>query len=165
MKGFDNSSYIMVWAAFNLLAIFFLFAAVKRPKTGRLLFFLLFAWACWMNFTTVRHSPQAYLDYADLALSSWYSGFIRGWFSKHTALLVGLIAACQGLIAFSMLLRGWLYKTGCAGAIIFLVSIAPLGMGSGFPCTLIFAAALIVLFPKCNEFWWKNHKLTQFVSR
>ena len=165
MKGFDNPSYLIMWTAFNLLAILFVFAAVKSPKTGRLLFFLLFGWACWMNFTTSQRSPQDYQQYADLALSSWYSEFIRGWFRKNTTPVVGLIAACQGLIALSMLLKGWVFKIGCAGATLFLVAIAPLGMGSGFPCTLIFAAALVILFPGGSGFWWTKKPNIQPFNR
>ena len=155
MKGLDNPTYLFMLVAFNVLAIIFLWAAVKRPRVSRLLFFLLFGWACWMNWTISQRSPDDYLIYADLNLSGWYRDFIRGWFSKRIPLVVGVIATCQGMIAVSMWLKGWLYKVGCIGAIIFLVAIAPFGVGSGFPCTIIFAVALAILYKKGNLFLWE----------
>ena len=85
--------------------------------------------------------------------------FIKGWFADHIQLAVGLVATCQGLIAISMLLNGWLYKIGSVGAIIFLLSILPFGVGSGFPCTAIMAIALFILLKKHNnEFIWSRNK-------
>jgi hypothetical protein len=68
--------------------------------------------------------------------------------------MVGFIATCQGLIALSMILKGWFFKTGCIGGIIFLLAIAPLGVGSGFPCTVVFAIALAVLYRKGKNYLW-----------
>jgi hypothetical protein len=156
MKGLENQSYLYMLIAFNMLALVFLFAAVKWPRISRLLFFLLFSWACWMNWTTSQRSPDEYLQYADLNLSNWYRDFIKGWFSKHIPAVVGFIATCQGLIALSMLLKSWIFKTGCIGGIIVLLAIAPFGVGSGFPCTITFAVALFVLFRKGNQYLWEG---------
>lgn len=152
MNGLENSTYLYMLIAFNALALFFLLAAIQWPRIARLLFFLLFGWACWMNWTTAQNNPGAYLEYAGLSFSGWYRAFINGWFSKHIPLAVGFIATCQGLIALCMLLKGRIFKAGCAGGIIFLLAIAPLGVGSGFPCTIIFAAAMAVLFQKGKKF-------------
>lgn len=53
-----------------------------------------------------------------------------------------------------MLLKSWLFKLGCIGGIIFLLAIAPFGVGSGFPCTIIFAFALLILFRKSKNYLW-----------
>jgi len=156
MKGLENQSYLFMLLAFNVLAIIFLVTAIKWPRIGRLLFFALFAWASWMNWTTSQRSPNEYLRYADLNFSQWYSDFINGWFSKHIPAVVGFIATCQGLIAISMVWKGPLYKIGCTGGVIFLLAIAPLGVGSGFPCTITFAIALIILFRKGNNYLWNS---------
>lgn len=155
MRGLENETYLYMLIAFNILAIFYLCCAVWWPRIARLLFCLLFAWACWLNWTTSQNTPNDYLQYADNNFSAWYSNFIRGWFSKHIPLLVGIIATCQGLIAISMLLKGWLYKTACIGAITFMVAIAPFGVGSGFPCTIIFAVALAILYRKGTHYLWE----------
>src|SRR3982751_6523077 len=101
MKGFENEIYLYLLLISNGVALFMLIAAIKWPRIARILFALLFAWACWMNWTTVIEKPQVYLDYADLTWSSLYADFIRGWFASHTKMAVIFIAICQGLIALS----------------------------------------------------------------
>jgi len=159
MKGLDNHVYVILLVISNIVAILQLIAAIKWPRIARLSFFLLFAWASWTNWTESLRAPQFYLEYADLTWSSWYRSFIKGWFAGHIQLAVGFVAISQGLIAISMLLKGWIYKIGSVGAIIFLLSILPFGVGSGFPCTAIMAAAIFVLLRKHeHEFIWIHRK-------
>ncbi|MGQ0739087.1 MAG: hypothetical protein ACT4OJ_08530 [Bacteroidota bacterium] len=156
MKGLENQAYLVGFIISNTVALLFLACAVKWPRIARLLFFLLFAWACWTNLAYSQNNPAAYQTYANLAFFDFYKDFITGWFSRNTVWVVGLIATCQGLIALSMLLKGWLFMLGCTGGIIFLLSIAPLGVGSGFPCTVIFAIALFILFRKGHIYLWER---------
>jgi hypothetical protein len=160
MNGLENKTYVILLVISNLVAILQLIAAIKWPRISRLSFFLLFAWASWINWTKSQYTPQFYLDYADLAWSGWYRNFINGWFAGHIQLAVGVIATCQALIAFSMLMKGWIYKIGGISAIIFLISILPLGVGSGFPCTAIMAVAIYILLKKnSNKFIWESNKM------
>ena len=160
MKGLDNQLYIILLVISNVVAIAQLIAAVKWPRIARISFFLLFAWASWTNWKTSQQTPQFYLDYADLTWSEWYRTFIYGWFAQNINLAVGIIATCQGLMAVSMLLKGWIFRIGCTGAILFLVSILPFGVGSGFPCTAIMAVAIYILLKKHdNKFVWENNKM------
>jgi hypothetical protein len=46
MKGLENPEFLAGLIGFNLLGIIFILCAVKWPRIGRMLFFLLFAWAC-----------------------------------------------------------------------------------------------------------------------
>jgi hypothetical protein len=154
MKGLENQAYLFGFIAFNVIALAFIFFAIKWPRIGRTLFFLLFTWACWMNWTYSQNDPGAYQEYASLTFLGFYKDFITGWFKQNTSCVVATIATCQGLIAISMLLKGWIYRLGCIGAIIFLLAIAPLGVGSGFPCTICFAIALLVLYQKGKDYWW-----------
>ena len=159
MKGLDNQLYVVLLIISNAVALLQLIAAIKWPNIARISFFLLFSWACWINWKTSRQTPQFYLDYAGLAWSEWYQTFIRGWFSEHIKPVVGFIATCQGAIAISMLLRGWIFQMGCLGAILFLIAILPLGVGSGFPCTGIMAIAVFILSKKSqHRFVWEGNK-------
>lgn len=151
MKGLENQTYLLMLAASTVIAIGLVIAAVKWPRIARWLFFALFAWASYTNFTTSQRTPEVYLEYANMAWSDWYVQFIRGWFSHHIALAVGFVAACQVLIAISMLMNGWPFKLGAWGAIIFLLAIIPLGVGSGFPSTLIAAVAMFMLLRKSTR--------------
>ena len=160
MKGFENQTYLILYIISNIVALLLLWAAWKQPGIARLMFFLMFTWASWTNWIESQLTPQLYLDYADLTWSDAYRNFINGWFSDHIQLAVGFIATCQGLIAISMLLKGWIFRIGSIGAIIFLLAILPFGVGSGFPCTAIMAAAIIVLLRKHNnEFIWQKNNL------
>jgi hypothetical protein len=151
MKGLDNDTYLLMFIAANVIALGMLALAIYRPALGRLAFFLLFAWASWMNFKTSRQSPEVYLEYAELTWSDWYKSFINGWFARNTGTMVGIIAACQALIALSMWSRDRLFWTGAIGAVIFLLAIVPLGAGAGFPCTLILAIAMGLLIRRTGE--------------
>lgn len=162
MQGLDNELYVTLLIISNTVALLQLIAAIRWPRLARFSFFLLFAWACWTNWIESQVTPHSYLEYADLTWSNVYRNFINGWFADHVQLAVGFVATCQGLIAISMLMKGWIFRTGSIGAIIFLLSIMPFGVGSGFPCTAIMAAAIFVLFRKHdNEFIWQKNKLVR----
>lgn len=165
MKGLDNQVYVILLIISNIVAILQLIAAIKWPRIARLSFLLLFAWASVTNWTESQRTPHFYLEYADLTWSGWYRNFIKGWFADHIQLAVGSVALCQGLIAVSMLLKGWIYSIGSVGAVVFLLSILPLGVGSGFPCTAIMAIAVIILLRKHNdEFIWSPSKPTTAIK-
>ena len=156
--------YLIPWIASNSIAIVFLVAAIKNPKLARLLFALLFAWACWLNYTTALNNPDDYLNYAEFTPFSLYHDFINGWFKEHITTMVTLISFGQGLLAIGMLLKGWLVRLACIGAIVFLLAISPLGIGSGFPATIIAVVAIYFIFKTddLNYLWrFKTKKLTE----
>ena len=104
-----------------------------------------FAWAAAINTRTALVNPSIYLEYADLTPSLHYRSFILGWFSQHVQLVVLTIAAGQLAIAALLALRGRTSRRlGVAGAVIFLLAIAPLGVGAGLPFSLTFSIALLV---------------------
>ena len=159
MKGFENQTYLLMYIISNVVALLILSTAWKQPRIARLLFFLLFIWASWTNWKTALYNPQFYIEYADLSFLTIYRQFIRGWFSEHVTEMVGFIATCQALIAVSMLLKGWMLKTGAIGAIIFLLGIAPLGVGSAFPFSITASLALyLILKDGTNDYLWISLK-------
>jgi uncharacterized membrane protein YphA (DoxX/SURF4 family) len=165
MKGFENITYLVAYIISNIVAILLLWAAWKQPRIARLMFFLLFAWAGWTNWTTALRNPQFYIEYADLSFWDVYKQFIRGWFSIHVTQVVSFIAICQALIAVSMLLKGWFLKIGVVGAIVFLLAIAPLGVGSAFPFSITASIALyLILRNQTNDYLWINPKIKYHYS-
>lgn len=147
MKGFENPDYLVMYLVSNVAGLLILWVAFKRPKIARFVFFLLFAWACWVNYTLARTNPEVYLEYANMSVS-WYSNFINGWFKENIAMIITSIAIGQGLIAIGMLLKGWWVKLACIGTIIFLLSIAPLGVGAAFPFSIIVSLAAYIILSK-----------------
>jgi hypothetical protein len=156
MKGFENQTYAVLLLLSNVVAIILLLVSIFWPRVARFAFFILFAWASIINWKTVLEGPQRYLEYAELAFSETYREFIKGWFAQHIKLMVGLIASAQALIAVGILLRGVIFKVAAIGAILFLLAIVPLGVGAGFPCTIIMAITLWILLKKYqNTFAWQ----------
>ena len=151
-----------IWIAYslsNLVALLLFWACWKKPAWGRALFFLLFAWAAWFNATTALSSPAVYTGYAQFVFLDWYRQFINGYFAQHTTPIVQAIAAGQAGIALGMLAKGGLFRLGAIGGIIFLLSIAPLGVVSAFPCTLLMAAAMWLLYKEGSAQWlWQAFK-------
>lgn len=120
-------------------------AAWKRPNIGRGMFAVLFLWAGLYNAQTALTRPLEYLGYATLTESPTYRAIIEGPFARHITTYVLLIAVGQLCIGVGVLLRGTLLRIACIGAIVFLLAIAPLGIGSGFPSTLIMAGSAAAL--------------------
>jgi hypothetical protein len=132
----------------NVIAIIMVIISWKWKTAGRTLFVILFLWAGQFNLRTAISHPAEYLNYAPLAYTEMYKTFILGFFSEHITAIVIMIAICQLIIGILIGLRGPAVSLGLIGAIIFLVAIAPLGTGAGFPATLIIALAAYILLRK-----------------
>ncbi len=151
----NGRTLIIVYMVSNLIGLLYLLAAIKAPKLARLLFLLLFGWAGWFNYTLCHKNPEAYLMYSQKSIHL-YADFINGWFKEHITLFVSLIAIGQFLIAWGMLLKGIWVKLACVGVIIFLLSIAPLGMYAAFPFSIFVLLAAWFIIKKDNkDYIWK----------
>lgn len=132
----------------NGVSLLILVLAIWRPVLARTLLSILFTGAAFFNAYTVLAHPQLYLEYADTAALPVYEQFIRQVFSLHVTNYVLLIATGQLLIGTCMAGRGLLSRGALLGAIIFLVSIAPLGAAAAFPSTVVLGGACEILFIK-----------------
>ena len=152
----DTQTVWIAYAASNIAGLVFLFAARKNTRLARLLFALLFAWACWINYNTAHSQPVIYLNYSARAVPL-YRHFIDGWFSRNITVFVSTIAVAQGCIAIGMLLKGIFVKLACLGTIIFLLAIAPLGVYAAFPFSLTVGLAAFWVWKKDKkDFLWKK---------
>ena len=137
--------FLVPYIASNATAAGILAVAMWRPKFARWISAAIFLWASITNATFAIRRPSAYVEYAPLALLDVYRNFINGWFSQHVRLMVLPIACGQLAIAVLLLMpRPW-RSLGIVGAIAFLLGIAPLGVGSAFPFSLTFIAALLLM--------------------
>ena len=156
MRAEDKTIYLIAYVVSNIVGIAMLLAAWKKPVIARWLYLVLFGWAAYTNITVALKDPSAYLDYKNYALLNVYKNFINGLFSWHITGIIIFIACCQALIALSMLGKGIIFKIGCLGGIIFLVAIAPLGLGAAFPSTLTMATGLYLLIRLNNaRYLWQ----------
>jgi hypothetical protein len=157
MKDLDQ--FLVPYLISQAVAIGFLLAAWKNTKLARLLFALLFVAASAFNMYLGLTSPDTYIIiYAKTAVPL-YRNFINGWFSHCNHIIIPVIATGQFAIGVGMLLKGWWVRWTCIGAIIFLLSIAPLMTGSAFPFSLIVLwAALLVLKNDKKCYLWQSTK-------
>lgn len=140
----------------QIAAMIFLLAAWKSTRLARLLLAVLFIWASATNLYFGLMQPAIYAEYAALAVPI-YRNFIIGWFRHYSYLVVPIIAIGQLLIGVGMLLRGGWVRLACVGAIVFLLSIAPLLIGSGFPFSLIVSWSVwLVLANDQKDYLWKR---------
>ncbi len=156
----DIEQYWQPYLVSQVASVVILLFAWKNTGIARALFALLFFWASITNTYTIFSNPDAYLAYAELAIPM-YRDFINGWFSQHQRVIIPLIAAGQLLIATGMILKGWWVKWACIGAIVFLLSIAPLLTGAGFPFSItVSIAAGFILKNDGRNYLWKRKKTT-----
>lgn len=137
--------YLVMYASANLIALALLAVAFWQPRIARWVWVAIFVWAASVNTMTAASSPWEYLAYGGLTPSALYRDFINGWFSTHIQPVVLSIAVGQLIIAILLARGGPARRLGVVGASVFLLAIAPLGVGSGFPFSLIAIASLWVM--------------------
>jgi hypothetical protein len=136
--------YLLPYLISNFVALAILGLAFWRPRIVKWTWVVIFLWAASMNTLTASREPWQYLLYGALTPSDTYRAFIEGWFSRHVTEIVLAIAVGQVAIAF-LLARRDRRRLGVLGASIFLLAIAPLGVGSAFPFSLTAVASLVVM--------------------
>jgi len=137
--------YVVPYLISNGVALTILLLAFRRPTVVRWIWMAIFTWAAGVNTWTATREPWAYLAYAALTPSAVYRHFIEGWFSQNIPWVVLPIAAGQFAIATLLFRGGQARRLGVVGAVTFLLAIAPLGIGSGFPFSLTGGLSLIVM--------------------
>jgi len=137
--------YLVMYLGANTIGLGFLALAFWRPRFVRWLWVGIFVWAASVNTLTAASEPWVYLAYGGLTPSQLYRDFIEGWFSGHIEPMVLSIAAGQLMIALLLSRTASARRLGVFGATVFLLAIAPLGVGSGFPFSLIAIASLLVM--------------------
>jgi hypothetical protein len=139
------AEFVVPYVIANVFALVTLVAAWRWPDAVRWVGAGVFAWAAAINTWTALTNPQVYVEYATLTPSALYRSFILGWFREHVALMVLPIAAGQLMLAAGFASPHRMHRRlAVAGAVVFLLAIAPLGVGAGFPFSLTFGAALLL---------------------
>jgi hypothetical protein len=142
----SSSPYFVPLIVSNLFALVLLIAAIFWPRLVRWSFAILFFAAGLVNATLAIRQPELYVEsYGSTALLGIYRDFINGIFSTYATSILLAIALGQLLVAVFLIRDGALFRLGVVGACLFLVAIAPLGLGSAFPSTLIMVAAVVMM--------------------
>lgn len=141
----SETTVIIAYIVSNIVALLLLFASWKHKQLARILFSVLFLYAAWQNWTGAHNNPQQYLGFGKYAIG-FYKEFISGVFSEMITPFVSFIAIAQLLIGLALLARGIVVKAACLSGIIFLLAIAPLGVGSAFPFSISASIGLYLLY-------------------
>ncbi len=157
-----ESLLVFVQIVWLVISCVFLTVSIFWKNLGRFLFVILFLWASYLNITTVLKDPEDYLIYSNYAWLRFYRDFINGYFADHTLPTVMVIAIYQLLIAIFLTGKGQWARIGGIMAIVFLILLAPLGIGSGFPSSLILALAVFLLIRKPMTNNLKQELLNRF---
>jgi hypothetical protein len=137
--------FFVVYLIANAVGLVLLELGYFLPRVARWAWVGIFVWAATVNTLTAASEPWVYLAYGGLTPSEWYRAFIAGWFSRHIPEFVLTIAAGQLTIAILLARDGRARRLGVIGATIFLLAIAPLGIGSGFPFSVSAIASLLIM--------------------
>lgn len=144
--GFD-SKWALPYCVSMAIACGCFLLSLDRRSAARWIIGLIFLWAALWNSWIALSSPEAYKGFAEFALIPWYREFIAGDFERVATPLLLVIALAQ-LVAAACLMFGRALALGVGIIVVFLAAIAPLGLGSAFPFSLLVSlAALRLLGP------------------
>ncbi len=129
----------------QLIAVLYVIAAWRWPRIARMIAGAGFIVAGGYNIWTAVSSPSSYVTGFGPHALPIYRTFIYGVFARYTTAFVIAIALGQLLVGVAISARVRWRKPGYFGAIVFLVAITPLGIGSAAPSTLVFAFAIALL--------------------
>jgi hypothetical protein len=130
----------------NAVSVAFFVLALYRPDAARVIAGVGFILAGLVNFALALIDPQIYVRGFGPHAMGVYKDVIYGILAQGPGRLILAIAVWQLLVGgVTLVKRSEFVKLGCLAMTCFLVGISPLGVGSGFPSTLILAAATVVL--------------------
>lgn len=142
-----TSEFLLPYVAANVIGLALIVAAIVWPRIARGAYVMMFAGAAAVNAYTALTRPDLYITwYGSLALLPVYREFINGPFAAHATGIVLAIAICQFLIAILLTRHGRAFLAAVIGGVGFLIAIAPLGVASALPASLLYGVGLVVLY-------------------
>lgn len=157
-----NPAYVVPMVVSNVLVLVLAWLCWRRPTVGRLTGGLMFIAAGLFNAYSAMTAPQIYLAYRPLVWLEAYRWVIDHLVAPHGTAFIGAIALGQLAVGLLLVAGGWAARLGAIGAIIFFISITPLGMGSAFPFPLVaiagFAALLARRAGMARRRWQPRHR-------
>jgi hypothetical protein len=134
------------YVGWNVAVLVLLVVAARRPRIARVLFSALFVGGGLWNLFASLTMPQFYVETYGPAATPPYAAFIYGPFATNPALFVVPIAIGELAIGTLATRTGKALQLGMFGAMVFLLAIAPMGVGSAFPLSIFGMAAAYLLF-------------------
>ncbi len=151
MKAFPE--YLPNWTVSNLVGLLLLVISFYRPNVSRKSWGILMVLASIVNTYMMRVDPTCYLEFGVLAIPPMQR-FIYSQYYARPELIVLPIAACQFLIGIELFFdekSHRLRKIAISSLITFFFGLVFLGLGSGFPSSLLYAFTMANCWPKARS--------------
>ncbi len=130
----------------NVFALALILCAARWPKLARLLFSVLFVGAgVWNTYASLTRPAFYVATYGHLATPP-YASFIFGPFAADPALFVLPIAMGELTIGLLAAGPGSSVRLAMIGVTLFMLGLAPLGVGGAFPFSIFAIVAAYLLF-------------------
>jgi hypothetical protein len=134
------------YVGWNLFAVLLILVAARWPRLARCIFSVLFLGAGIWNLFASLSMPMFYVvTYGRLATPP-YAAFIAGPFASNPALFVVPIAVGQLVVGALATGTGGRVRLSMLGSMLFLLAIAPMGVGSAFPFSIFVMLAAYLVF-------------------
>ncbi len=145
--------YLPNWAVCNLVGLLLLAISFYIPSFSRKTWGLLMILASVVNTYMMLTDPTCYIELGVLAVPPMQS-FIYSRYFARPELIVLPIAFCQLLIGAELLFdekSSRLRKIALGSVITFFIGLVFLGVGSGFPSSLLYALTMVKCWPKHSK--------------
>lgn len=119
--------------------------ALAKPNVSRWMIIGMFVYAGFYNLWLGLTRPREYENFAELVLIPWYRDIILGPFSANAGAYIVTIAVAQILSAVLIAVGGQASLLGTLGVCAFLMGIAPFGVGSAFPFSILVSLAALIV--------------------
>ncbi len=139
------NDFLLPFLISNSIALLLLIFSFRWTIVAKYLWAFIFLAAGGINLFFSQSKPDIYVQSFGPPAIDLYQRFIYGFFSQYTEFMVLTIAIGQLLVGVLLLCHNKLFRLGILGGTVFLLAIAPLGIGSAFPATLLGAISLVVL--------------------
>ncbi len=141
----SGDTIFYAYAGSLILSAVLIVISLRIKTLGRILFSLIFLWAGFYNLRTAFIRPEEYLGFAHFAYSELVSKLhYRIFFTSYYNYYCIHCHRTNCYRHTHCVARTSRYP-GISRCVIFLVAIAPLGIGSAFPSTILMAIAAILL--------------------
>jgi hypothetical protein len=134
------------YVGWNIIALLLVPVAAKWPKIARLLFSVLFLGAGVWNLFASLTMPAFYVETYGPVATPPYAAFIAGPFAADPARFVVPIAVGQLAIGILATGTGRSVRLAMLGSMVFLLAIAPMGVGAAFPFSIFGILAAYLLY-------------------
>jgi len=139
-----------------IVSFFILCITIIIPVAGRLILALLsLLLACILLFLV--HKQQTFLNqFESYSFWPWYQEYITRPFLEQLPTSGLVLATLLTITGIGVLLPGKLNKIGCIAGILSMLLLAPLGIATFFPSTLLIAASFLTLLcRKIDYYGWQ----------